>query len=67
MSAKLAKKKLRLEASGRSVQRFLDLGWVKIKTRFCQVIRHKNRIHRIIYFYFGEHTFEQFNYSIIFR
>ena len=36
MSAKLAKQKLRL-------------GWVKIKTRFCQVVSHKNRIHRIIY------------------
>ncbi len=50
MSAKLAKQKLRLEVSCRSVQRYLNsLGWVKIKTRFCQVVSHKNRIHRIIY------------------
>ena len=48
MSAKLAKKKLRLEASGQSVKRFLDLDWAKIKIRFCKVVSHKNGIHRII-------------------
>jgi hypothetical protein len=42
MSAKLAKKKLRLEASGQSVKRFLDLDWAKIKIRFLNFFLKKS-------------------------
>ena len=51
--------------SSRTIQRYLNrLGWVKIKTRFCQVINHVQRIHRFMFAIYCLNTFERFLYSI---
>ncbi len=64
-SANLAKLKLGLQMSSRTIQRYLNrLGWVKIKTRFCQVINHVQRIHRFMFAIYCLNTFERFLYSI---
>jgi hypothetical protein len=50
LSARLAKTKLNLEMSSRSIQRYLNkMGWKKIRTRRCAAVNEKNRIERIIF------------------
>ena len=45
LSARLAKNKLNLEMSSRSIQRYLNkMGWKKIRTRRCAAVNEKNRI-----------------------
>jgi hypothetical protein len=50
LSARLAKIKLNLEMTSRSIQRYLNkMGWKKIRTRRCAAVNEKNRIERIIF------------------
>ena len=50
ISAYLAKESLGLESYSRSIQRYLNsLGWVKVRTRFCQMVSHRAQIEKIIF------------------
>ena len=65
LSAGTAKISLNLLASVRTVQKYLNrLGWKKITTRYCQFVRPKNKIERVIYCKLCIISGERFFFSI---
>jgi hypothetical protein len=50
LNSKKIKQLLNLDVSERTIQRIIhNLGWRKIRTRYCQIVSSKNRIERLIY------------------
>jgi nicotinamide mononucleotide adenylyltransferase len=50
LAARKLKSQLHLQASVRTVQKYLNiLGWRKKMTKFCQIVSSKNRMERIIF------------------
>ena len=65
-SAKLFGRKCRLNAAGRSVQRYMSLlGWRKIKRKTCAFFSIKNRIERFIFAKFSRAIDDNFNDSVL--
>jgi hypothetical protein len=65
-SAKILKRKCKLNASSRSVQRYMKLlGWRKIKRKFvCAFVSIKNRIERFTFAKFSRAIDDKFDDSI---
>jgi hypothetical protein len=67
-SAKILKRKCKLNASSRSVQRYMKLlGWRKIKRKFvceCAFVSIKNRFERFIFAKFSRAIDDKFDDSI---
>jgi hypothetical protein len=64
-SAKILKRKCKLNASSRSVQRYMKLlGWRKIKRKTCAFVSIKNRIERFIVAKFSRAIDDKFDDSI---
>ena len=64
-SAVQCKNRLNLQASTRTVQKYLRiLGWKKIRSKYCQFVSIKNRVERIIYSSFCIATNDKFANSI---
>ena len=64
-SAKLFGRKCRLNAAGRSVQRYIRLiGWRKIKQKTCAFVSIKNRIEIFIFAKFSRAMDENFDVSV---
>lgn len=65
LSAKIAKEKLKLRPSARTVQKYLNaLGWRKIRTKYCQYVSLQNRYERVAFAKICLIKGEKFNISI---
>ena len=65
ISAKKAQSKLHLRVCVRTILNYLKkLGYRKIRTKYCQIVSHKNKFERIIYCKFCLLTNELFELSI---
>ena len=65
LTAKKLKFMFNLDVSVRSVQRYINImGWVKIKTKYCQAISLKNKKERIVFSKMFKNLKDTFHNSI---
>jgi hypothetical protein len=65
LTAKKLKFMFNLDVSVRSVQRYINImGWVKIKTKYCQAISLKNKKERIVFATMAKNLIDTFHNSI---
>ena len=62
LTAKSIKRILNLNIAERTIQKLIhNLGWRKIRTRYCQIVSGKNRIERLLYARHCKFVHERFN------
>jgi hypothetical protein len=65
LTAKKLKFMFNLDVSVRSVQKYINImGWVKIKTKYCQAISLKNKKERIVFAKMAKNLKDTFHNSI---